>query len=91
MQPSSKKSLGHKASQVQRLQDLAGRAEYLWSLVIDRLRISEREISRAIDVWGAADLPVAAAKDGHGRLVRVVVLARRQGRFAGRLRSRLRV
>lgn len=57
--PSPKKSPGHKASQVQRLQDLAGRAEYLWSLVIDRLRISEREISRTIDVWGADDLPVA--------------------------------
>jgi hypothetical protein len=57
--PSPKKSPGQKASQVQRLQDLAGRAEYLWSLVIDRLRISEREISRAVDVWGAADLLVA--------------------------------
>ena len=57
--PSPKKSLGHKLSQVQRLQDLAGRAEYLWSLVIERLRISEREISRTIDVWGADDLPVA--------------------------------
>ena len=57
--PSPKKPLGQKLSQVQRLQDLAGRAEYLWSLVIDRLRISEREISRTIDVWGAADLPVA--------------------------------
>ncbi|HKI18548.1 MAG TPA: DNA methyltransferase, partial [Isosphaeraceae bacterium] len=57
--PSPKKSLGHKLSQVQRVQDLAGRAEYLWSLVIERLRISEREISRTIDVWGAEDLPVA--------------------------------
>ena len=57
--PSPKKSLGHKLSQVKRLQDLAGRAEYLWSLVTERLRISEREISRTIDVWGAADLPVA--------------------------------
>jgi hypothetical protein len=57
--PSPKRSLGHKASQVQRLQDLAGRAEYLWSLVIERLRISEREISRTIDVWGAKDLPEA--------------------------------
>ena len=57
--PSPKKSPGRKASQVQRLQDLAGRAEYLWSLVIDRLRISEREISRAIDVWGADDFLVA--------------------------------
>jgi hypothetical protein len=42
---------------VQRLQALAGRTEYLWSLVIERLHISEREISRAIDVWGATDLP----------------------------------
>jgi hypothetical protein len=57
--PSPKKSLGHKLSQVKRLQDLAGRAEYLWSLVTERLRISEREISRTIDVWGATDLPVA--------------------------------
>ena len=57
--PSPKKSLGHKLSQVQRLQELADRAEYLWSLVIERLRISEREISRTIDVWGAEDLPVA--------------------------------
>jgi hypothetical protein len=44
---------------VQRLQGLAGRAEYLWSLVIERLRISEREISRTIDVWGADDFQVA--------------------------------
>lgn len=57
--PSPKKSLGHKQSQVQRLEELAGRAEYLWSLVIERLRISEREISRTIDVWGASDLPSA--------------------------------
>ena len=56
--PSPKKSLGHKLSQVQRLQDLADRAEYLWSLVIERLRISEREISRTIDVWGADDFQV---------------------------------
>ena len=48
--PSGKKA-------IQRLQALAGRTEYLWSLVIERLRISEREISRAIDVWGAEDLP----------------------------------
>ena len=104
--PSPKKSLGHKLSQVQRLQDLAGRAEYLWSLVIERLRISEREISRTIDVWGAEDLPgraggqaprrdpggpdeprhpVLAAEDGHGRLVRPLVLAGRQGGPARRL------
>src|SRR6202000_783195 len=49
----------HKLTQVQRLQALAFRAEYLWDLVIERLRISEREISGALDVWGAEDLPQA--------------------------------
>ena len=84
----------------------AGRAEYLWSLVIERLRISEREISRTIDVWGAAGSPeavggesprqdrrrpnqpghpVLAAEDRHGRLVRPLVLAGRQGGPARRL------
>ena len=57
--PSEKKSRGHKLTQVQRLQALSVRAEYLWSLVIERLRISEREISRPIDVWRAEDLPKA--------------------------------
>ena len=55
--PSPKKPLGQKLSQVQRLQGLAGRAEYLWSLVIERLRISEREISRTIDVWACRGSP----------------------------------
>lgn len=41
------------AAQVKRLQGLARRAEYLWGLVVRRLEISEREISRRIDVWGA--------------------------------------
>ena len=57
--PSERKSKGHKLTQVQRLQALSARAEYLWSLVIERLRISEREISRPINVWGATDLPKA--------------------------------
>ena len=57
--PSDKKSRGHKLTQLQRLQALSVRAEYLWSLVIERLQISEREISRTIDVWGATDLPEA--------------------------------
>ncbi|MFD6986563.1 class I SAM-dependent DNA methyltransferase, partial [Streptomyces sp. NPDC059956] len=35
------------------LQGLARRAEYLWQLVVRRLEISERDISRKIDVWGA--------------------------------------
>ncbi|MER5994785.1 class I SAM-dependent DNA methyltransferase [Streptomyces viridosporus] len=43
------------ATQTKRLQGLARRAEYLWGLVVRRLEISEREISRRIDVWGAED------------------------------------
>ncbi|WP_330322748.1 class I SAM-dependent DNA methyltransferase [Streptomyces anulatus] len=38
--------------QSERLQGLARRAEYLWQLVVRRLEISERDISRRIDVWG---------------------------------------
>ncbi|WP_351234623.1 class I SAM-dependent DNA methyltransferase [Streptomyces sp. NPDC002133] len=43
------------AAHTKRLQALTRRAEYLWSLVLHRLEISEREISRRIDVWGAED------------------------------------
>lgn len=43
------------AKQTARLQGLARRAEYLWGLVVRRLEISERDISRRIDVWGAED------------------------------------
>ncbi|GAB4106562.1 class I SAM-dependent DNA methyltransferase [Micromonospora taraxaci] len=46
-----------KNSQVQRLQALARRVEFLWGLVQQRLAISEREIRRDIRVWGAEDLP----------------------------------
>ncbi|MDL4774533.1 Eco57I restriction-modification methylase domain-containing protein [Actinomadura xylanilytica] len=54
--PSTKKRQGQKLTQVQRLQGLSRRAEYLWGLVIERLKISETEISRSIRVWGANDL-----------------------------------
>ncbi|WP_133886439.1 class I SAM-dependent DNA methyltransferase [Streptomyces sp. BK208] len=40
-------------AQRRRLQGVARRAEFLWKLVIERLKQSEREISREIDVWGA--------------------------------------
>ncbi|MCZ7422950.1 class I SAM-dependent DNA methyltransferase [Verrucosispora sp. WMMA2121] len=46
-----------KNSQVKRLQALAGRVEFLWGLVQQRLAISEAEIRRDIAVWGADDLP----------------------------------
>ncbi|GHB27786.1 Eco57I restriction-modification methylase domain-containing protein [Streptomyces chryseus] len=39
--------------QTTRLQGLARRAEYLWDLVVRRLELSERDISRRIQVWGA--------------------------------------
>lgn len=43
------------AKQAERLQSLAWRVEFLWELVVRRLEISERDISRRIDVWGAED------------------------------------
>lgn len=40
-------------SQFTRLRDAARRAEFLWSCVVKRMELSEREIARRIDVWGA--------------------------------------
>lgn len=40
-------------SQFTRLRDVARRAEFLWSLVVKRMEISESEIARRIQVWGA--------------------------------------
>ncbi|MEV0367353.1 hypothetical protein [Nocardia fusca] len=40
-------------SQFTRLRDLAGRVEFLWSAVLKRMEISEREIARRITVWQA--------------------------------------
>ncbi|MFV2197730.1 Eco57I restriction-modification methylase domain-containing protein [Nocardiopsis sp. LOL_012] len=42
-----------KKSQFRRLQDLSRRVEFLWGLVVRRLELSEREISRRVDVYGA--------------------------------------
>ncbi|MDX3230168.1 DNA methyltransferase [Streptomyces sp. ME19-01-6] len=36
-----------------RLQRVARRVEFLWSLVAKRLELSERKVSRRIEVWGA--------------------------------------
>ncbi|MFI0411325.1 class I SAM-dependent DNA methyltransferase [Actinomadura sp. 3N508] len=44
---------GRRPTRLQRLQALSKRVEHLWELVIQRFTISEYEISRAIDVWGA--------------------------------------
>ncbi|MFF7039144.1 hypothetical protein ACIP4T_11965 [Streptomyces massasporeus] len=40
-------------SQFTRLRDAAKRAEFLWSLVIKRMQLSEAAIARKIEVWGA--------------------------------------
>lgn len=40
--------------ETQRLRGLARRVERLWELSLRRLEISEREVSRHINVWGAA-------------------------------------
>ncbi|WP_406284143.1 DNA methyltransferase [Embleya sp. NBC_00896] len=40
-------------SELWRLQRVARRAEFLWSLVAKRLELSEQKISRRIEVWGA--------------------------------------
>lgn len=42
-----------KATQTGRLIKLARRVEYLWELVVMRLKLSEQEIARHVDVWGA--------------------------------------
>jgi hypothetical protein len=48
------KTGGEAASQYTRLRDAARRAEFLWELVAKRMELSEREIARSIDVWGAS-------------------------------------
>jgi len=51
--PSAKAPRSSKAgSQLERLQGLARRAEFLWELVVKRIELSERQIARKIDVWG---------------------------------------
>ncbi|WP_219419408.1 hypothetical protein [Pseudonocardia nigra] len=44
-------------TELTRLQRLAQRVEALWTLAQRRLEVAEAEIRRAIDVWGADDLP----------------------------------
>ncbi|CAO5165691.1 site-specific DNA-methyltransferase (adenine-specific) [Frankia sp. AiPs1] len=54
--PRTKAAKG-KTNQAAKLAALTRRAEYLWTLVQQRLALSEAEIRRQIDVWGAEDLP----------------------------------
>ncbi|MFF7094717.1 hypothetical protein ACFY9A_20320 [Streptomyces rubradiris] len=49
----SGKSKKEPVSQFTRLRNAARRVEFLWSLVIKRMELSEQAIARRIDVWGA--------------------------------------
>ncbi|MEU9242969.1 hypothetical protein [Streptomyces sp. NPDC048385] len=53
LDPKTKQPKAEASSQFTRLRDAARRTEFLWSLVIKRMQISEQEISRRIDVWKA--------------------------------------
>lgn len=48
-------------TQTDALIDLSFRAEALWQIALQRLEIAEREIRRAIPVWGAEALPAGGA------------------------------
>ena len=47
--------------QLDRLRALSRRVERLWQLTLRRLEISEREVSRQVDIWGSNTGPVSAA------------------------------
>jgi hypothetical protein len=48
-------------SQVDALVDLAYRVESLWQIAWQRLEIADREVRRAVPVWGADELPSGGA------------------------------
>lgn len=50
-----------KPKEVTRLKALARRVERLWALTLRRLEISEREIARNVNLWGADLAPVHSA------------------------------
>ncbi|MFH9106886.1 Eco57I restriction-modification methylase domain-containing protein [Streptomyces albus] len=52
-------------TQTGRLIKLARRVEYLWGLVAMRLELSEQEISRHVDIWGA-DVPEDGQESAEG-------------------------
>ncbi|WP_425451412.1 hypothetical protein [Sphaerisporangium album] len=108
--PSDKKSGARKPSQLQRLQALSGRAEYLWGSghpaprhLRSRDQPQDRCLGRRLDRPARrcrpqgeglrrprrTRHPVLAPEEGHGRLVRPLVLAPRQGRSPRRYRPGL--
>lgn len=53
LKPPTTKAPRGKLSELQRLQAVARRAEFLWGLVVKRMAVSEKEVARRIDLWGA--------------------------------------
>ena len=53
LKPPATKTPRGKPSELQRLQAVARRAEFHWGLVVKRMVVSEKEVARRIDVWGA--------------------------------------
>ncbi|MFF3919515.1 hypothetical protein ACFYZB_40050 [Streptomyces sp. NPDC001852] len=53
LNPRTGKPKTEATSQYTRLRDAARRVEFLWSAVVKRMELSEREIARRIDVWQA--------------------------------------
>ncbi|MEK8226479.1 hypothetical protein NKG05_10975 [Oerskovia sp. M15] len=47
--------------QAHALENLSLRVETLWQIALRRLTIAESEVRRAVDVWGADDLPTGGA------------------------------
>ncbi|MFB7630620.1 Eco57I restriction-modification methylase domain-containing protein [Streptomyces sp. NPDC056149] len=63
-------------TQTGRLIRLAQRVEYLWELVVKRLTLSEQEIARHVDVWGAgASIPRDGSETHRKPMDRDAVLA----------------
>ncbi|NGO45114.1 hypothetical protein [Streptomyces ureilyticus] len=53
LNPKTKQPKQETRSQFTRLRDVARRVEFLWSAVVKRMELSEREIARRIHVWQA--------------------------------------
>ncbi|MEW1599442.1 hypothetical protein [Streptomyces sp. NPDC093808] len=51
--PTTKQPKQEATSQFTKLRDAARRVEFLWSAVVKRMELSEKEIARRIDVWQA--------------------------------------
>ncbi|WP_051764355.1 Eco57I restriction-modification methylase domain-containing protein [Streptomyces sp. NRRL F-5135] len=66
----NKREDDEREAQVGRLMALAQRVEYLWKLVVRRLRLSEQEIARTVDVWGADNETMAKRRTtGDGKVM----------------------